>query len=80
MGVTETWLTEGVLDSEVLHDFQGFSLLRCDRAGGPQGGGVCLYVRDDLSADTLASYSNSVCELLIVKIHQLDTVVWVLVL
>ena len=77
VGVTETWLTEGVLDSEVLHDFQGFSLLRCDRAGGRQGGGVCLYVRDDLSADTLASYSNSVCELLIVKILQIDTVVCV---
>ena len=36
VGVTETWLTDGVFDSEVLHDFQGYSILRCDR--GPPGG------------------------------------------
>ena len=25
LGVTETWLNDGVLDSEVTHDFSGFS-------------------------------------------------------
>ena len=75
LGVTETWLNDGVLDSEVTHDFPGFSLLRCDRSGGRQGGGVALYLRDDLTGDILATFANSVCELLIVKIHQLDTVV-----
>ena len=77
IGVTETWLNEGVYDSEVTHDFPGFSLLRCDRSGGRQGGGVALYLREDFSGDILASYANSVCELLVVKIHQLDTVVCV---
>ena len=77
VGVTETWLTEDVLDSEVNHDFQGYSLLRCDRSGGRQGGGVCLYLREDLSGDVLATFANSVCELLIVKIHQLETIVCV---
>ena len=75
VGVTETWLSEAVLDSEVTHDFPGYSLFRCDRSGGRQGCGVALYLREDLTGDVLAKYANSVCELLVVKIHQLDTVV-----
>ena len=82
MGVTDTWLSEDIMDAEVSHNFPGYSLLRADRAGGRQGGGVALYLRDDLTGDTLASYAQvhphrggSVCELLIVQIHQLDTVV-----
>ena len=81
-GVTETWLHEGVCDAEVSHDFPDFTVLRCDRAGGRQGGGVALYLREDLTGDILATYAQvhpqrggSVCELLVVKIHQLDTVV-----
>ena len=31
IGITETWLHEGVFDAEVSHSFQGFSVLRCDR-------------------------------------------------
>ena len=77
VGVTESWLTSDILDSEVTHDFPGFNILRCDRSGGRQGGGVALYLRDDLTGDILATFANSVCELLIVKIHQLDTVVCV---
>ena len=84
LGVTETWLHEGVLDAEVSHGFQGYSILCCDRAGGRQGGGVALYLRDDLCGDILASFSEvhplrggSVCEMLVVKVHQLDTVVCV---
>jgi hypothetical protein len=85
VGVAETWLHEGVLDAEVSHGFPGYSLHRCDRAGGRQGGGVALFLRDDLTGDLLASYaqihpnrSGSVCELLGVKVHQLDTVVCVM--
>ena len=85
VGVTETWLQEGVMDAEVSHSFPGYSLHRSDRTGGRQGGGVALYIRDDMSCDILASYAavhplrgGSVCELLIVKIHQLDTVVCVM--
>ena len=84
VGVTETWLHEGVLDAEVTHTFPGYSLHRQDRAGGRQGGGVALYLREDLTGDIMASYAEihhvrggSVCELLVVKVHQLDTVVCV---
>ena len=84
VGVTETWLHPGVLDAEVSHGFPGYSLHRSDRAGGRQGSGVALYLREDLTGDILATYAHipdrggSVCELLVVKIHQLDTVVCVL--
>ena len=85
VGVTETWLHPGVLDAEVCSGFPGYSLYRADRAGGRQGGGVALYVREDLSCDILASYAEvhpargvSVCELLVVKIHQLDSVVCIM--
>jgi hypothetical protein len=84
MGVAETWLHEGVLDAEVTHAFPGYNLYRSDRAGGHQGGGVALYLREDLTGDILASYSEihplrggSVCELLVVQVHQIDTVVCV---
>ena len=82
VGITETWLHDGVFDAEVTHSFPGYSLHRSDRAGGRQGGGVALFIRDDLSCDILDSYAaaqplrgGSVCELIVTKIHQLDTVV-----
>ena len=77
IAVTETWLHSGVLDAEVNHDFPGYSIFRCDRAGR-QGGGVALYLRDDLTGELLGSMDNGVCELLVVFIHQLNTVAAVL--
>ena len=63
---------------------QGGILSRTDRV--PQvvishprvGGGVALYLKDELSGDCLASYDNGVVEMLMVKIHQLDSIVVVL--
>ena len=52
----------------------GYSVFRQDRQKR-QRGGVCLFLRDDLTGEVLESMSNGVCELLIVRIHQLDTVV-----
>ena len=76
VGVTETWLHEGVLDAEVTHAFPGYSIFRSDRAGGRQGGGVTLYLREDLTGEILATYAEvhplrggSVCELLVVQVH-----------
>ena len=77
MGVTETWLHSDILDTEVTHDCPGFNIYRCDRSGGRKGGGVALYLKEDLTGDVLATFANNVCELIIVKIHQLDTVVCV---
>ena len=84
IAVTETWLSDTVLDAEVSHGLPGYNILRCDRAGGRQGGGVALYLREDFTGETLATSakvhpvrSGSVCEMIIVKIHQLDTIVCV---
>ena len=39
---------------------------------------MCLILREDPSYDILSNHSNGVCEVLAVKVHQLDTVVLVL--
>ena len=74
IAVTETWLHHGVLDAEVCHNIPGYSILRCDRTGR-DGGGVALYLRDDLTGDVLGTFDNGVCQLLVVQVHQLDTIV-----
>jgi exonuclease III len=43
--LTETWLDESVLDSDILID--GYMLFRKDRGG--RGGGVAIYVRDNIN-------------------------------
>ena len=72
MGITETWLTDQHEDAEVM--IPGFSILRSDRKTR-DGGGVALYLREDLTGDVLAQFDNGSCEMIIVMIHQLDTVV-----
>ena len=67
-------------DAEVCLDFPNYSLFRADRGLGPDGhprvgGGVALYLRDDLSGDCLATYDNGVVEMIVVKIHQLDSII-----
>jgi len=48
IGVTESWLTSEVLDSELALD--GYDLFRKDRPVDREGGGVLLYVKKDLHA------------------------------
>ena len=45
IGVSETWLDDSVEDSEV--ELPGYSILHHDR--NRNGGGVCIYLRSDLS-------------------------------
>ena len=59
------------------HEFPGFSLFRSDRTGR-QGGGVALYLKEGLTGELLSKFDNSVCQLLVVKIHQHDHVVAVM--
>ena len=47
----------------------GFSIVRYDRLLR-EGGGVCIYVRNTKSFSVCFKYSNSICDLLIVKLHQ----------
>ena len=63
----ETYLKEDILDSEI--QIPDFSLIRCDRKARV-GGGVCVYLRHSVGFDTCLSYSNSVCEVLVLRLHQ----------
>ena len=74
VAVTETWLKDNIFDSEVSHNFQDYTILRSDRSGR-SGGGVALYLRDDLSGDVIAKFDNDACEALVVRIQQLDHIV-----
>ena len=74
VAVTETWLHDEIFDAEVSHNMPGYHILRCDRSGRV-GGGVAIYLRDDLSGDILGTFDNGVCQLLLVHVHQLSTVV-----
>jgi hypothetical protein len=69
--VTETWLKPDILDSEI--SIPGFTLHRSDREDRLRGG-VCIYVREDITAVTVAKFDNSVCEVLIMKMAKLDAV------
>ena len=46
IGLTESWSREGILDGEVC--FDGFNLFRRDRSDGRRGGGVMLFVKDNI--------------------------------
>ena len=63
----ESFLHEGILDSEI--KISGFSVIRCDHSSRT-GGGVCVYVSNSTTYDTCLTYSNSVCELLILRLHK----------
>ena len=71
IGLTETWLHQDHLNAEVCPP--GYDLIRQDREGR-ECGGVALLVRDNLTAEPLASFSNDGCEVFIVKIFELNHV------
>ena len=39
------------------------------------GKGVTLYIREDITGDVLAEFDNGTCEMILVFVHQLNTVV-----
>ena len=77
VAVTESWLKPAVNDGEFLIDFPGYSIFRCDREIRERGTGVCLFLSNEISGETIASFDNGVCELLVVKLHSLNTIIFV---
>ena len=63
--IIETHLTSEISDTEL--KIQNYNLFRADRKTRTRGG-VAIYCVDTLNCTTLLSTSNSVCELLIIKI------------
>ena len=70
--VTETWLNKNIASSDLT--VAGYRLYRCDRLRR-KGGGLCIYVRDCLTADVITlpnSNDETYCmhELLYLKIQK----------
>ena len=72
MVIMESHLNPNILDSEI--QIPHFDIHRTDRTNRSRGG-VMNYVKDTLSSTPILSYSNDVCEVLIIKIQQKDCVV-----
>ena len=62
----ETFLDDGILNMEV--HIPGFSIVRSDRIARV-GGGACIYIKNTVLFDLCLQYSNSFCDLLIIKLH-----------
>jgi exonuclease III len=70
--LTETHLADEILPAEIC--ISNYTMHRTDRAIR-EGGGVGIYVQDRQTSAVLHSNSNSVCEILIVKIISLNIIV-----
>lgn len=66
--LTETWLTEDILDQEV--KISGFNIFRSDQSGNIRGG-ICIYLRADISAAICLQSSKGLTEALVLKIKSL---------
>ena len=69
MAITESHLSEGILDSEI--SIKGWAHVRADRDNWI-GGGVIVYVKDDYTISSEISFSNSVCETVCIYINKLN--------
>lgn len=60
VGITETWLNESIIDSEV--NISGYTLFRKDRKSESKtrGGGVALYVRNNINVILNNEISNDI--------------------
>ena len=65
VALCETFLSDVISDFEI--SISNYNIIRCDRYRRI-GGGVCIYLKQSICYDLLLSYSNSVCDLLIVLI------------
>ena len=72
IALCETWLFSDIPDS--LISILGYSVYRCDRSDGRRGGGVCAYVRNDVSVKNVSPpYMPDICsEFLILELKQFD--------
>ena len=70
--ITESWLTSDMLNPEIC--VEGYNVFRSDRASRI-GGGVCVYMRNDLTVTKELSFSNDMVEIIMVKIEELKGIV-----
>ena len=68
IAITESWLSPDILDAEVERQIPGFRIIRADRIDRICGG-VAAYLRNDIPGDTVDSFDNGICEVLLLKLH-----------
>ena len=75
LAVTETHLKQEICDAEI--HMEGFDLYRADRDCSRPKGGVAIYLRNEISAETtkLAGGSNGYVEYLMIHIKKYNLVV-----
>ena len=71
VALCETFLSDVISDSDI--SITIFNIIRCDRHSRI-GGGVCIYLKP-ICYDLLLSYSNSVCDFLIIRLIQPELIV-----
>ena len=62
---TETWLNDSMNDEEI--NIDGYKVVRRDRSSGP-GGGVCLYIRNDIAFNINVDMQTDVTESLWINV------------
>ena len=67
--LNETWLKPTILDQEV--KIKGYNIYRTDREGPVAHGGVCIYLREDITATIAHSTSKGLVQTLGLKIKPL---------
>ena len=63
--ITESWLNDTISNSEI--DIPGYKIERKDRTG-KTGGGVLMYISNDIDFNRASNYESKELELLCVKI------------
>ena len=69
--VSETWLKDGMEDAEI--KIKGYNIIRTDRLDRG-GGGLAFYVHQNITPIVHLSFSNSICEALVIRIPEHKTV------
>ena len=75
MAFAETCLKKEI--KEVEFDIKGYSNVASYRKNG-NGGGVIIYINDDLTHQPLVSISDKICSMVVIHINELNTIVFML--
>ena len=69
LAINETRLNESIFDQEV--KVQGYDIIRCDRSkNGRFGGGVCFYIRSDISYSIRSDLYSQLLKMMSMEIRK----------
>ena len=67
--VTESHLNNNIIEAEI--QMEGYDIIRGDRKERSHGG-VAIYTSSNIISEILLTFSNTVCELVIMKLSQIN--------